>query len=236
MLEKFNDLNFKEKTTVICGIIILLVGILVMGNGNNKIELNSVPNINNEKIKEIMNKDLGEDYTLTIKETIGLTENKYIFYKDENLKLYESSDQKYGYLEYKGKFFQMDGETKELTRYTEDLPFLKNPHFDLELIKEFTNNCEYQYISQSSAKCDIKLKDYLTYHNNKYGTSYIGNDNNIVFTVTYSDKINEINIDYTAFNKTVNLSEENLNVNIKFRYNSNNFDIVYDNYQSILEG
>lgn len=236
MLEKFNDLNTKEKTTVICGIIVLIVLIFVLATGlNKKIDYKPVNKVNNNQIKELLNKELGDNYTITIKETTGIKENKHIFYNDGKLKLYESSKSEYGYLEYNDKLYQMDGNTKELTRYYEKLSFINNPYYDLELIKEFTNQCEYEFVSTTKAKCDIKLSDYLTYHNKKYGTTYVGNDNNIVVNIAYKDKINSIEIDYSEFNKTVNLSEEKLMVSINFRYNSNNFDIIYENYKDILE-
>ena len=180
--------------------------------------------------------ELGENYTVIINETTGETKNKHIYYYDGKLKLYETSKSEYGYLEYNGKMYQMNADTKELTIYDDKIPFMNNPYYDLELIKDFTNTCEYEFVSSNKAKCNIKLKDYLTYHNSKYGTTYIGNDNNIVIYVTYKDKINSIEIDYSVFNKTINLSDEKMLVEINFRYNTNNFDIIYENYKDILEG
>ena len=236
MLERLNDLKPKDKITIICGIIILVAALFVVGTGFDKdYNIKPVMKVNSEKIKELMNKELGNNYTITIKETTNTKENKNIYYYDGRLKLYETTKSEYGYLEYNGKMYQMNGDTKELTKYNEELSFINNPFYDLDLIKEFTNNCEYEYVSENKAKCNIKLKDYLTYHNNKYATTYIGNDYNIIVEVTYSDKINSIVIDYSAFNKTVNLSDEKLIVNVTYRYNSNNFDIIYENYKDILE-
>lgn len=237
MLERFSELSTKEKITLICGGIVLVTALFVMGTGfNNDLNIKPVNKVNNEQIKELMKKELGDNYTITIKETTGTRENKYIYYYDGKLKLYETSKSEYGYLEYNGKMYQMNGDTKELTKYNEKLTFMNNPYYDLELIKDFTDSCEYEYVSSNKAKCNIKLKDYLTYHNNKYGTTYVGNDNYIVINVTYKDKIASIEIDYSVFNKTVNLSDEKVIVNINFRYNANNFDIIYENYKDILEG
>lgn len=237
MLERFNELNSKEKLSLICGCIVLIAAIFVMGTGfNNEMNIKPVNKVNNEQIKELLNKELGDNYTITIKETTGTKENKYIFYYDGKLKLYETSKFEYGYLEYNGNMYQMNGDTKELIKYNEKLSFINNPYYDLDLIKDFTNSCEYEYVSSNKAKCNVKLNDYLTYHNNKYGTTYMGNDNDIIVNVTYNDKVNSIEIDYSAFNKTVNLSDEKVTINIAFRYNSNNFDIIYENYKDILEG
>ncbi len=231
------NLNKKDKLTLICGLILLLAVLFVIGTGIDKdINIKPVNKVNNEQIKELLNQELGKNYTVIINETTGETKNKHIYYYDGKLKLYETSKSEYGYLEYNGKMYQMNADTKELTIYDDKIPFMNNPYYDLELIKDFTNTCEYEFVSSNKAKCNIKLKDYLTYHNNKYGTTYIGNDNNIVIYVTYKDKINSVEIDYSVFNKTINLSDEKMLVEINFRYNTNNFDIIYENYKDILEG
>lgn len=231
------NLNKKDKLTLICGLILLLAVLFVIGTGTDKdMNIKPVNKVNNEQIKEMLNQELGENYTVIINETTGETKNKHIYYYDGKLKLYETSKSEYGYLEYNGKMYQMNADTKELTIYDDKIPFMNNPYYDLELIKDFTNTCEYEFVSSNKAKCNIKLKDYLTYHNSKYGTTYIGNDNNIVIYVTYKDKINSIEIDYSVFNKTINLSDEKMLVEINFRYNTNNFDIIYENYKDILEG
>ena len=231
------NLSKKDKLTLICGLILLLAVLFVIGTGIDKdINIKPVNKVNNEQIKEMFDQELGENYTVIINETTGETKNKHIYYYDGKLKLYETSKSEYGYLEYNGKMYQMNADTKELTIYDDKIPFMNNPYYDLELIKDFTNTCEYEFVSSNKAKCNIKLKDYLTYHNSKYGTTYIGNDNNIVIYVTYKDKINSIEIDYSVFNKTINLSDEKMLVEINFRYNTNNFDIIYENYKDILEG
>lgn len=236
MLERFEELEKKEKLTLVCGAIMLIAAIFVMGTGFNRDNnLKPVNKVNNEQVNEVINKELGDNYTMTVEETVGQKKNKYVFYSTEKIKLYESSKEEKGYLEYNNKMFEMDGKTRELTKYEGKPSYINNPFYDLDLIKEFTGTCEYEYAGPNEAKCNIKLKDYLTYHNSKYGTTYVGNDDYIVLNVRYGEKLNEINIDYTVFNKTINISEEKMNININIRYNSNNFDVIYENYKEILE-
>ena len=236
MLEKFNELNSKDKLTIICGVIILLAAIFVLGTGFNKNQNTKPVNvINNAHINTLIDKELGNNYTITINETAGVKEHKHIYYYDGKLKLYESTKSEYGYLEYNNNVYEMNATTKELTKYNEKISFMNNPLYDYDLIKKITDSCDYKFVSSKKVECNITLREYLKYHNEKYGTTYVGNDDYINIYISYTDKLNSIEINYTTFNKIVNLSNETINIKLSFRYNSNNFDNIYNAYKDILE-
>lgn len=234
MLEKFNDLSLKDKTTVICGFIMLLVIIFVLSTGFDRTLPKPVFKADSEQINSVID-DLGDNYTMNITDTTGSVTKNYIHYYDGRFHLYESENDNVGYLDYKGNRYQMDGVTRELTLFTGTVGYIDNPLYDYELIKTFTDNCDYEYVNENKATCKITLNDYLSYHNTKYNTSYVGNDTDYInINVSYAKRLNSIEIDYSAYNKVVNLAEDNVLVKIKFNYNSNNFDTIYDNYKDVL--
>lgn len=234
MLDKFNDMNLKDKTTVICGIIMLFVIIFVLSTGFNRGLPKPVFEVDSDEINLIID-DLGDNYTMNITDTTGNVVKNYIHYYDGRFHLYENENDNIGYLEYNGNRYQMDGLTRELTLFTGNVGYIDNPLYDYDLIKTFTDNCKYEYVNENKATCKISLNEYLSYHNTKYNTSYVGNDTDYInISVSYSKKLNSIEIDYSAYNKVVNLAEDNVFVKIKFNYNSNNFNIIYDNYKDVL--
>ena len=128
MLERFEELEKKEKLTLVCGAIMLIAAIFVMGTGFNRDNnLKPVNKVNNEQVNEVINKELGDNYTMTVEETVGQKKNKYVFYSTEKIKLYESSKEEKGYLEYNNKMFEMDGKTRELTKYEGKPSYINNP-------------------------------------------------------------------------------------------------------------
>lgn len=234
MLEKFNDMNLKDKITVICGVVVLIVIIFVLSTGFDRTLPKPVFEANSEQINTLID-DLGDNYTMNITDTTGSVTKNYIHYYDGRLHLYESENDNFGYLDYNGNRYQMDGLTKELTLFTGSVGYIDNPLYDYELIKTFTDNCDYEYVNENKATCKITLNDYLSYHNTKYNTSYVGNDSEYInISVSYGTRLNSIEIDYSAYNKVVNLAEDNVLVKIKFNYNSNNFNTIYDNYKDVL--
>lgn len=234
MLEKFNDMSAKDKVTVVCGFIVFLVMVFVLSTGFEGDIPKPVFSVNMDELNSILD-DLGNNYTINIKDTTGDKTVNYIYYFDGKLKLYESDNDQYGYLEYNGKRYQMNGVTKELVEYEESVGFIDNPLYDYDLIKNFTDSCNYEYVSDNNASCKITLNEYLKYHNNKYNTSYVGSDSDfITLNIIYGKRVNSIKIDYTAYNKVVNYGEDNVNIEFSISYDSNNFDTIYDNYKDVL--
>lgn len=234
MLEKFNDLSLKDKITVICGGIFLLVMLFVLGTGFKGDIPKTEFKVNAEELNKIID-DLGNNYTVTISDTSGDKVSKFIHYYDGKIHLYESEDNDYGYLEYNGKRFRMDGLTRELVEYDESVGYIDNPLYDYDLIKDFTKSCDYEYVNMNSANCKISLNEYLRYHNSKYNTSYVGVDDEfITLSITYGKRLSYLKIDYSSYNKIVNLGENNNFVEFSFKYNVNDFTSIYDNYKDVL--
>ena len=234
MLEKFNDLSFKDKTTVVCGIIVLIVIVFVLSTGFEGDIPKPVFKVDTVLVNSLID-DLGDNYVISISDTTGEKTTNHIHYYDGRLDLYESDSSEYGYLEYNGKRYQMDASTMKLTEYDGNVGYIDNPLYDYDLIKSFTDSCNYEYVDSNHATCKIILNEYLNYHNTKYNTSYIGSDiEYIKLDVYYGNKLNSLKIDYSAYNKFVNTSSDNLVVEFSFKYNSNNFDTIYDNYKDIL--
>ena len=234
MLDKFNDLNSKDKLTLICGAVFLVVMLFVLSTGFDGDIPKPVFKVNTEEVNALID-DLGDNYVITLTSKIGETESKYIHYYDGRFHLYESDKSEFGYLEYNNKRYKMDGVTKDLTEYDESVGFIDNPLYDYELVKNFTDNCNYEYVTENKASCKITLNEYLSYHNNKYNTSYVGSDSEyITIDVVYGSKLSLLTVDYTSYNKSVNLSDENLIVKFDIQYNVNNFDTIYDNYKDVL--
>ena len=79
MLDKFNDMNLKDKTTVICGIIMLFVIIFVLSTGFNRGLPKPVFEVDSDEINLIID-DLGDNYTMNITDTTGNVVKNYIHY------------------------------------------------------------------------------------------------------------------------------------------------------------
>ncbi len=234
MLDKFNDMSGKDKLTVVCGVIFLFVMIFVLSTGFKGELPKHDFKVNAEEVNSVID-DLGDNYIINITETNGDKISNHIYYYDGKIYLYESDTSEYGYLEYNDKRYQMDGVTRELSEYDETVGYIDNPLYDYELIKNFTDSCNYEYLNRNQASCKITLNEYLTYHNSKYNTSYIGSDYEyITIKISYSNKLNMIEIDYSAYNKIVNLGENNVIVKFDFKYNVNKFDAIYENYKDVL--
>ena len=234
MLEKLNDLNNKDKLTLFCGFVVLVCVIFIFSTDNIS---NNVP-VKEEKvdnINEIIN-NRGDNYTLTINETLGEDIYEHIFYEDSKLKLYESTTSEFGFLKYDNKLFVVDGETKKLQINNKDASFINSFYYDYDFIKEFTKSCEYEYVLNNKVQCKLSLNEYLKYYNNRYNTNYSGNDYEFIdINISYGKKIKTINIDYSLFDKLINADDKKHIVDLSFNYTKNDFSEIYDNYKDVLE-
>ena len=230
----FENLSSKDKMFLVCAAIVFFMILFVFMTGfNNKIP-NKEIKIDNNQINEKIN-NLGENYILNISYTTGNVVENYIFYKEDKMMFYEKEGDTSVYLKYNDNMFVIDGPSKEMSKYDGGVSYINNPYYDYELIQEFTKSCDYKFDSLNNVSCKLPLNTYLSYHNSKYGTNYVGEDGTIDIYVTYVNRVNKIKIDYTSFNKYVNQSDEDVIVEIKLKYNTNNFEVIYDNYKEILE-
>ncbi len=235
MLEKMFKKDKKERSLNI----LLVLGIIVVAiflGGSPK----DFANITNQDIEEVNVRELltniNDNYSVVI--TKSINEDKYVFdySRDKNVELFdegENSDKTY--LIYKNKYYYIDPDNHKLFK-VKDIPKLKEPYTDLDLIKKVLNICKFEDITSNSKKCTIKVKTYLNEYNEIYNTEYTSEDD-MNISVTYNSKnIKSIVIEYTNANKVINNNEDIVKYEFVFsEIDENNFDDILDYYKKELK-
>lgn len=171
--------------------------------------------------------------------TKATEEEDYVmkYYIDDNMIMYEGNV--FGdslYLTYNGKNYTLVNDTITEVPSITYLEPIEEYHYDLELIKNLLNKCTLKYESNVKYTCSLKVNDYISLYNEKYGTTYVGNDNpfeaSIVF---YNDVADKITIDYTEIDKIlVNSTRNIVTYTIEFKSIGDNDFSGYKNYMDNL--
>ena len=214
--------NLVKGLLIIIGLIIMIVFICISGR-NSSIKKNS---ITNAKLNEFLDQ-IKDNYTLNIDETINGKLTNIIYSRDSNLETYEIN--KVAYLYYNNKLFSIDNNTYKLKKES-ILPFLNNPYYDINLIKNVFKHCELKHINVVKSTCTISFNDYINEYNTLYNQSVTLEEGKLIFDIIYSSTgISKINVDYSAINRIIKID----NSSIKYGIRINN--VGKNNYNEFLE-
>ena len=236
MLEKFNNLNNKDKSTLFCGIVVLfaIVFVLVTGFSNNSNEKKE-SSFDSSNIVKMIN-DIKDNYSMTINKSLNNITEEIIYYTDDKLELYESSIHDSGVIRYNNKLFCLDDNTMELDNCGEEYNYVNDSFYSYNFIKDLASECDYTYVSKNNVTCNISLVKFFEKYNNINNTNYIGNDENIIIDIVHNTKyITKINIDFSNAYNVINGFDDKFLLNIKFGVEKNDFSKIYDHYKDILE-
>ena len=203
-----------------------MIVFVIFSRGKRKAQKIVLEEVRSEDIVTLLDM-LGDNYTLEITEEIDGKSNTLYYYRDDKIELYEGSllgedgVMVYGgksYIIYKEEFDKIKEINKlKLHNYKGDNSFIKDPYYNIELLKKVINYCEMTPVNVVKANCKFNLSNYLDEYNILYNkrveTNY--DDKISMDIVHYSDGIGKIIIDYTEINKVINNSESTIKYGIK---------------------
>ena len=203
--------DIKEKEMVVCSIIVLLMIIIVVLFTDKKDISYKEPIVKNEEIMALFD-NITNNYTLSIEENINNTIERYMYYNDSVIELYEKDESDIGYLKYNNNNFSIIKDTYELKK-VDEIDFIKNEYYNMDFLKKIIGKCEFKFNNSYSVNCKLKKSDYYSEYNKMYNTNY-GNEGSdeIDIYITYGSRIQSIKIDYTINNdiKVYNLEFINI--------------------------
>lgn len=214
--------NLVKGLLIIIGLIIMIVFICISGS-NSSIKKNS---ITNDKLNEYLDQ-IKDNYTLNIDETVNGKLTNIIYSRDSILETYEVNG--IAYLYYNNKLFSIDNDTYKLKKES-ILPFLNNPYYDINLIKNVFKHCELKHINVVKSTCTVSFNDYINEYNTLYNQSVTLEEGKLTFDIIYSSTgISKINVDYSPINRIIKID----NSSIKYGIRINN--VGKNNYNEFLE-
>ena len=146
-------------------------------------------------------------------------------------------------LVYKNKKYVVHGndikniKKAKLYEYKGDTSFMKDPFYDLELLKRVINYCELTSINVVKVNCKFNMSDYIKEYNDLYNkkieTTY---DNKISMDIVYyEDNIGKFIIDYTDINKAINKNDNTVKYGVKIvSVGENDFTSLFDFFKKYL--
>lgn len=235
MLERFNDLNNKDKSTLVCGIVVLLMIIFVFSTGFFSKPSVKENNVSSEEVNKLFD-NVKDNYVININKNINNMNEKIIYYTDNKLELFENDIYEDGVIRYNGNIFCLDSDTMELNQCDAEYNYVNDSFYDFKFIKLLTRDCKYKYISNYKVSCDVSLNSFFRIYNELNNTSYIGNDNNISFDIDYNDLyITKINVDFSDAYNIIYGTNDRFLLNMKLSLGGNDFNKIYEHYKDILE-
>lgn len=235
MLERFNDLNNKDKSTLVCGIVVVLMIIFVFSTGFFSKPSVKENNVSSEEINKLFD-NVKDNYVININKNINNMNEKIIYYTDNKLELFENDIYEDGVIRYNGNIFCLDSDTMELNQCDSEYNYVYDSFYDFKFIKLLTSDCKYKYISNYKVSCDVSLNSFFRIYNELNNTSYIGNDNNISFDIDYNDLyITKINVDFSDAYNIIYGTNDRFLLNMKLSLGGNDFNKIYEHYKDILE-
>lgn len=235
MLERLNNLDNKDKGTLVCGGIILIVIIFVLVTGFNNEIIKNNDSVNNEEVNKLFD-NIKDNYIMTINKNINNMNEEIIYYTDGKLELYESSIYEDGVIKYNNKLFCLNDESMELTDCDGEYDYVNDLFYDYSFIKSLLSECDYRRVSDNNVTCNVSLNNFFEKYNNMNNTEYVGDEREIVFDIVYnSSYISKISVDFSDVYNIIHGFDDKFSLNIKFNVNGNNFDKIYEYYKDILE-
>ena len=144
MLERFNDLNNKDKSTLVCGIVVLLMIIFVFSTGFFSKPSVKENNVSSEEVNKLFD-NVKDNYVININKNINNMNEKIIYYTDNKLELFENDIYEDGVIRYNGNIFCLDSDTMELNQCDSEYNYVNDSFYDFKFIKLLTEDCKYKY-------------------------------------------------------------------------------------------
>ena len=235
MLERFNDLNNKDKSTLVCGIVVLFMVIFVFSTGFFSKPNVKENNVSSEEVNKLFD-NVKENYVINISKNVNNINEQIIYYTDNKLELYESDIYENGVIRYNGNIFCLDSNTMEILECDDEYNYVNDIFYDFEFIKLLTRDCEYKYVSKNKVSCNISLNTFFNKYNELNGTSYIGSDDDILFDINYNDLyVTKVSVDFSKVYNIIHGTNDRFLLNMKLSLGGNDFNKIYEHYKEILE-
>ena len=220
--------NLVKGILIVVVITIMMVFIFISGS-NASIKKSS---ITNDKLNEYMDR-IKDNYTLNIDETINGKLTSIIYSRDSSLETYETNN--IAYLYYNNKLFSIDNKTYKLKKES-ILPFVNNPYYDINLIKNAFKHCELKYINVVKSTCTVSVNDYINEYNTLYNQNITSTEGSLFFDIIYSSTgVSKINVDYSKINRIIKIDNSIIKYGIRINnIGKNNYSDFLDYYKKDL--
>ena len=210
--EKYENIDINTKLIVMAFIFVIMIMFLFSSKVDNT----------NKKILQLLSK-VDTNYSLDI--TVNDQEHfKYSNYND--LKIYNINNKMY--LFYKNQLYEYNNGNISIT--TDNINLDYYIYYGVDFMKQ------YIYNSTCSEKtCNLKSGDFINIRNKAKNISYRVVDKNfIAFNFIYSDKIEQIDVDYSYVHNIIYNDNKKMNYKIVF-VNSEDYSTIYNNISSYVE-
>ena len=224
-------LDKKNKKTLIFLVVFFIIMVFSLFAGNMHVEEND--ELLNETVISLFD-SVKDNYTISVNVTRNDVDNKYTYYTDSKLELYEINDDE-GYIKYNDNYYSVDSENYELTKIKEIDIYDK--YSNINLIKNLLSYCDYSFVNKANIKCKIKISDYIDEYNKLYSKEIPSIEGDMIININHLDKLlNYIEIDYSDINKLIDNNDDKLKYKIVFEEIGNNdFSDLMELYKDELK-
>ena len=218
---KYENMDNKTKLLVMFFIFALMIMFLISSRIDNTNKQNTIIK-NNKKVLELLRK-VDNNYSLDI--TVN-DENHFKYSNYNDLKIYNVNNKMY--LFYKNQLYEYDNGS--ITVSTDNINLDYYIYYGIDFIKQYIYNS-----TCSEKSCSLKSGDLINIRNKAKGISYRVVDKNLItFNLTYSDKIEQIDVDYSYVQNIIYNDNKKMNYKIIF-VDSEDYSTIYSNISSYVE-